>query len=75
MLLTSPCNGLDAMAPETQTRVKLQDLGTGRGQNVSLSRTQIEEAGFDPDAHLEANRYVFDSGEIRIRLYEQEKEE
>jgi hypothetical protein len=75
MLLTPTYNDLDGMAPETKKRVKLQNLGTGRGQNVPLSRSQLEEAGFDPDANLEANRYVFDDrGEIRIRLYEQESE-
>lgn len=61
------------MAPENKKRVKLQDLGAGRGKTVSLSRTQLEEAGLDPDAEIEANRYVFDNqnrAEIRLRLYE-----
>lgn len=61
------------MPPETKKRVNLMNQGEGRGQAVPLSRSQLEDAGLDPDADLEANRYVFeDDGTIRIRLYEQE---
>ena len=61
---------------EAKERVKLMDLGKGRGQAVPLTREQIEKAGLDPDAKLEANRSVLgkDSQAIRARLYEQTEE-
>lgn len=62
------------MAPEKKKRVKLSSLGTNRGQTVPISAGQLRQAGLDPDADLEANRYVFDNaeaehGEIRLRIY------
>jgi hypothetical protein len=61
------------MPREPKTRVKLMDMGEGRGQSVPLSRSQLRDAGLDPDAELEANRYVLNtdrrSGTIRLRIY------
>jgi len=61
---------------EPETRVKAQDLGEGRGVNVSLSRRHLEEAGIDPDADIEVNRYAYDDDSesvVRLRLYEIEE--
>ncbi|OIB58182.1 hypothetical protein [Natrialba sp. SSL1] len=60
------------MPADQKKRVKAQSLGPGRGVNVSVSKTQLEKAGVDPDADLEVARYVFEGdGTIRLRFYEQ----
>jgi hypothetical protein len=58
-------------------RVKAVDQGEGRGKLVPISRSQIEEAGLDPDEPLEVNRYVYDTerAEIRLRLYPADAED
>jgi len=56
-------------------RVKAQSQGETRGVLVPLSRSQLKEAGIDPDADIEVNRYVYDTdrAEIRLRLYEEDE--
>ena len=54
---------------ESKRYVKAPSQGSRRGVTVPISRSQLEEAGVDPDEPVEANRYVFDSdGESVIRL-------
>jgi hypothetical protein len=63
--------------PESSTRVKLLDQQ--HGKLVPIGAKMLREAGIDPDAKVEANRYVFDSdsgrSEIRLRLYEVEDDD
>lgn len=61
---------------EPETRVKAQSQGEGRGVLVPISRRHLEEAGIDPDADIEVNRYAYDDDSesvIRLRLYEVEE--
>jgi len=57
-----------------EKRVNANSQGEGRGVLVPISRTQLEEAGVDPDGDIEVNRYVYDTerAEIRLRLYEKD---
>lgn len=48
--------------------VKAQSQGEGRGVLVPISRSQLEEAGVDPDEPIEVNRYVYDTNRAEIRL-------
>lgn len=57
-----------------EKRVSAVSQGEGKGVNVPISASQLEEAGIDPDADIEVNRQVFDTdrAEMRLRFYEQE---
>lgn len=57
-----------------EKRVKAVSQGEGKGVNVPISAQQLRDAGVDPDADIEVNRYVYDTdrAEIRLRLYEQD---
>lgn len=54
--------------------VNATSQGEGRGVNVPISAQQLREAGVDPDADLEVNRYVYDTdrAEMRLRFYEKD---
>lgn len=60
-----------------EKRVSAVSQGEGRGVNVPISAQQLREAGVDPDAELEVNRYVYDTdrAEVRLRFYEQGDDE
>ena len=55
-------------------RVQAVSQGDDRGVLVPVSRSQLEEAGLDPDAAIEVNRCVYDTdrAEMRLRFYEAE---
>ncbi|MDY6780775.1 MAG: hypothetical protein SV760_09610 [Halobacteria archaeon] len=57
------------MPPEPKNRVKLMDLGDGRGKAIPITRSQIEDLGLDPDEAIEASRSVLGDDAIRSRLY------
>lgn len=53
---------------ETQNRVKAVSQGEGRGVNVSIPRSLLEEVGVDPDGELEVSRYAMGEGERTVGL-------
>lgn len=55
-----------------QRRVSAVSQGENRGVLVPISRSQLEEAGVDPDEPIEVNRHVFDDesdSAVRLRFY------
>jgi hypothetical protein len=60
----------------SKRRVKAVSQGDNRGVLVPISRSQLEDAGVDPNSDIEVNRYVYDTdrAEIRLRLFEQDEE-
>lgn len=50
----------------------VQTDSSGAGILVPIARSQLREAGIDPDADIKVNRFVYDSerAEMRLRFYE-----